>query len=138
MARHGPHHRRWSGPQDEDVWRTTLVRHAPQGYKKILYQIEYFTCKFVLSQYIRRGRVPLEDNSTQHISYHQYNQTQDVCITPSRRPNLDKILVCVLCHHLICSLCTRLPIIYYLGHTLRLSTIFRRQQSSARRSTRHD
>ena len=108
MGLYGPHHQRWLGPQDEDVRRTT-GRRAPQGYK-ILYQIGYFACNSVPSGYIRRGRGPLEDKS--YKSYRlslntiQYNQTQDVGITPTRRPNLDKKLVRVLRHHRVRSLRT--------------------------------
>ena len=105
---YGPHRQRWLGPQDEDV-RCTTGRRAPQGYK-ILYQTEYFACNSVPSGYIRRGRGPLEDKS--YKSYRlslntiQYNQTQDVGITPTRRPNLDKKLVRVLRHHRVRSLRT--------------------------------
>jgi hypothetical protein len=57
----------------------------------------------------KAGRGPPQ--KTYHLSQYtqQYNPTQDIGITPSRWPNLDKILVFVLC--------TYLPIIYYLGYT---------------------
>ena len=103
MGLYVPHHQRWLGPQDEDVRRTT-GRRAPQGYK-LLYQIGYFACNFVPSGYIRWGRGPLEDRSHTLFSI-QYNQTQDVGITPTRRPNLDKKLVRVLRHYRVRSLRT--------------------------------
>jgi len=31
MGQHGPHHQSWPGPQDEDVWRTTLVGVGRMG-----------------------------------------------------------------------------------------------------------
>jgi len=69
MGLYGPHHQRWLGPQDEDVRRAT-GRRAPQGYK-ILYQIGYFACNSVPSEYIRRGRGPLEDTSDILFSQHK-------------------------------------------------------------------
>ena len=106
MGLYGSHHQRWLGPQDEDVRRTTS-RRAPQGYK-ILYQIGYFACNSVPSRYIRRGRGPLEDKiyTSYSLNTNQYNQTQDVGITPTQRPNLDKKLVRVLRHHRVRSLHT--------------------------------
>jgi hypothetical protein len=49
------------------------VQHAPQGYKNILYQIEYFTCNPIPSEYIRRGR-----NTRSHTQSIQNNGAQDV------------------------------------------------------------
>jgi hypothetical protein len=69
MATHGPCYWRWPSPKDDDLRSTTefSVHHKLQVVLDIVsYQIGYFTCNTVPSEYIRRGRgidPPLGDHN---------------------------------------------------------------------------
>jgi hypothetical protein len=60
-----PHGHTWTTPSEvAQPTRSSRAAHnasrrTPQGYENILYQIGYFSCNPVPSEYIRRGMAPL-------------------------------------------------------------------------------
>jgi hypothetical protein len=87
------------------------VQHAPQGYKNILYQIEYFTCNPIPSEYIR---------TRSHTQSIQNNRAQDVgFLRHAGGLNLYKSCVLCLCYHPVPNYAHLYRSIYHHGYTPR-------------------